>query len=316
MAIIKFINNKVDLKKTLDYICKEEKTDKKLISGKNCIPDNAYEEMMTVKKIFKKLKGREKIHFIQAFSPDDKLTYKQAHEIGLKMAEYFKDFQVVVATHIDRKHIHNHIVLNTVNFRTGLKFHQSKYDLQKIKDFSNQICKEYGLTITDHKSKVSDIKINEYQARIKGISWKQILAEDIDKVMEKSRNKYDFFRGMNELGYKVNWSNEKLSIIYTTPTGYKCSDKKLHKEKYLRENMEKYFSEKINKKVLALKKENNKKTYKGMALNIAEIIEQFKRKNENENSYTPTLSSYSDSAKKQFAVEMHYSTEELDDMEL
>ena len=71
-------------------------------------------------------------------------------------------------------------------------------------------------------------KINEYQARIKGISWKQVLADDIDIVMEKSRNKYDFFRGMNELGYKVNWSKEKLSIIYTTPNGYKCSAIEMH----------------------------------------------------------------------------------------
>ena len=116
MAIIKFINNKVSLRKTLDYICKEEKTDKKLISGKDCIPETAYEEMIEVKQLYKKLGGREKIHFVQSFSPTDKLTYKQAHEIGLKMAEYFKDFQVVVATHIDRKHIHNHIVINTVNF--------------------------------------------------------------------------------------------------------------------------------------------------------------------------------------------------------
>ena len=86
--------------------------------------------------------ANDKTAKMHRFSPTDKLTYKQAHEIGLKMAEYFKDFQVVVATHIDRKHIHNHIVINTVNFRTGLKFHQSKYDLQKIKDYSNKICKE------------------------------------------------------------------------------------------------------------------------------------------------------------------------------
>ncbi len=311
MAIIKFINNKVDLRKTLDYICKEEKTDKKLISGKDCIPETAYEEMMTVKQMYKKLKGREKIHFIQSFSPTDKLTYRQAHEIGLKMAEYFKGFQIVVATHIDRKHIHNHLVLNTVNFETGLKFHQSKQDLQKIKDFSNKICKEYGLAITDHKSKVSDIRINEYQARLKGISWKQLLAEDIDKVMEKASNKYEFFRGMNDLGYKVNWSKEKLSIIYTTPNGYKCSDKKLHQEKYLRQNMELYFKEKSKKYIQGVNKE--KATYKSIHSNLADIIEILSRNKQAED--TTTLTGLNESAKKQLAIEMHYSTEELDEME-
>ena len=309
MAVIKFINNKVSLKKALNYICKEEKTDKKLISGKDCIPENAYEEMMTVKKMYQKLTGREKIHFVQSFSPTDKLTYEQAHEIGLRMAEYFKGFQVVVATHIDKQHIHNHIVLNTVNFETGLKFHQSKNDLQKIKDLSNKICKEYGLTVTEQKSKVSDIKINEYQARIKGISWKQVLSNDIDAVMEKSNNKYEFFRNMNELGYKVNWSKERLSIIYTTPTGYKCSDKKLHKEKYLKENMEQYFKEKSRKNIKGIK--NEKITYKSIHSNIAQIIEQFSK-----NKQTGDISTLTESAKKQLVIEMHYSTEELEDMEL
>lgn len=312
MAVIKFINNKVSLKKTLNYICKEEKTDNKLISGKDCIPENAYEEMMTVKKMYQKLTGREKIHFVQSFSPTDKLTYEQAHEIGLRMAEYFKGFQVVVATHIDRQHIHNHIVLNTVNFETGLKFHQSKNDLQKIKDLSNKICKEYGLTVTEQKSKVSDIKINEYQARIKGISWKQVLSNDIDVVMEKSNNKYEFFRNMNELGYKVNWSKEKLSIIYTTPTGYKCSDKKLHKEKYLKENMEQYFKEQLRKNIKGIK--NEKITYKSIHSNLAQIIEQFSKNKQTED--TPTLTGLNESAKKQLAIEMHYSTEKLEDMEL
>lgn len=311
MAIIKFINNKVDLRKTLNYICREEKTDKKLISGKDCVPETAYEEMMTVKQMYKKLNGREKIHFIQSFSPNDKLTYKQAHEIGLKMAEYFKGFQVVIATHKDRQHIHNHIVLNTVNCETGLKFHQSKQDLQKIKDYSNQICKEYGLSVIEHKSKVTDIKINEYQAKIKGISWKQILAEDIEKVMQKANNKYEFFRKMNELGYKVNWRKEKSSIIYTTPTGYKCSDRKLHQEKYLRENMEQYFKEKSKKIIKGVNKEKHK--YKSIYSNLANIIEMLGKNKQNEN--TTSLTELNKSAKKQIAIEMHYSTEELDEME-
>lgn len=311
MAIIKFINNKVSLKKTLDYISKEEKTDKKLISGKDCIPETAYEEMMTVKNMYKKLTGREKIHFVQSFSPTDKLTYEQAHEIGRKMAEYFKGFQVVVATHKDRNHIHNHILINTVNFETGLKFHQSKQDLQKIKEFSNTLCKEYGLTVTEQKSKVSDIKINEYQARLKGISWKALLVKDIDSVMEKSKNKYEFFKNMNQLGYKVNWSKEKLSIIYTTPNGYKCSDKKLHQEKYLRENMEKYFEEKSIKNIGNVN--NELTTNRSISSSLAEIIERLSKNKTTED--TTTLTGLNESAKKQLAIEMHYSTEELDEME-
>ena len=120
MAIIKFINNNATLKTSLNYVMKEEKTENKLISGKDCIAENAYNEMKSVKKYYDKLnKGRDKIHFIQSFSPNDNLTYEQAHEIGMKMAEYFKGFQVVVATHIDKKHLHNHIIINSVNFENG-----------------------------------------------------------------------------------------------------------------------------------------------------------------------------------------------------
>ena len=310
MAIIKFINNKVSLKKTLTYICKEEKTDKKLISGIECIPENAYEEMMAIKEMYKKLNGREKIHLIQSFSPKEKLTYEQAHEIGIKLAQKLKDFQVVVATHTDRNHIHNHIVINTVNFKTGKKFHQSKEELQKIKDYSNKICKQYGLSVIERKSKVTDIKINEYQAKIKGISWKQVLIEDIENVMNKSRNKYDFFRYMNKLGYKVSWIKEKQSIIYTTPTGYKCSDRKLHNEKYLKENMEKSFKEKAKK--ITYSKIQEKHRYTDIYSNLSIIIEQFRRNKESENINTTELNQ---SAKKEFLIKMHYSTEELEEME-
>ena len=314
MAIIKFINNKVSLKKTLDYICKEEKTENRLISGINCNPDTAYEEMMYFKEKYNKFEGKDKIHFIQSFDPKDKLSYEIAHKIGIKMAEYFKEYQVVVATHQDTNHIHNHIVLNSVNMVNGKKFHQSKADLVKIKEYSDKLCEDYGLTVTKNKAKVDDIKINEYKARQKDSSWKLDLEKAILFSMEKANTKKEFFKVMNSLGYKVTWTKERKNITYIAPNGYKCRDRKLHNEQFLKENMEQYFSEKIKKKVLALKKENNKKTYKGMALNIAEIIEQFKRRNEND--YTPTLSSYSDSAKKQFAIEMHYSTEELEDMEL
>lgn len=245
MAIIKFLNNNVSLKRSLIYITKKEKTDDKLVDGIECVLENAYEEMMATKKQFnKKDKGRDKIHFVQSFSPKDNITFEQAHEIGLKLAEFYKGYQMVVATHIDREHIHTHFVLNTVNFETGKKFHQSKYDLANFKKLSNKLCKEYGLSTIKEKSKVDDIKINEYKSRQKGESWKQQLEKDIDKCMKKSSNKYEFFNNMKQLGYKVTWTKERTNITYTTKDGKKCRDRKLHSEKYLKENMERYFKEK------------------------------------------------------------------------
>lgn len=313
MAIVKFINNNATLKTTLNYIMKEEKTENKLIAGKDCIAENALEEMNAIKKQYNKYrKGRDKIHFIQSFSPKDNITPELANEIGMKMAEYFKGFQVVVATHIDKNHLHNHIVLNSVNFENGLKFHQSKSDLQKIKKFSDQLCKEYGLTITEEKAKVDDIKINEYKSRQKGESWKYKLEKDIDLCMKKSNNKFEFFKKMNSLGYKVTWTKERKNITFTTPDGKKCRDRKLHNVKYLKENMEKYFLEKeiINKN--KVKNFETTKRYYSDSI-TRNLIYLFKEKND---EYIKALYStnreYGTNAKKEYARKMSYSSEEIE----
>lgn len=315
MAIIKFINNKVSLKKTLNYICKKEKTQNKLITGINCTTENAYEEMMVVKRAFNKMGGREKIHFIQSFSPNDELDYKTAHEIAIKLADRFKDFQMVIATHQDTEHIHSHFVLNTVNYTNGRKIQFSDKDLEELKNFSNKLCIEYGLSITKEKSKVKDIRINEYMAMRKGISWKSLLADNIEKVMEESNNRYEFFRKMNELGYKVSWNNKSKFIIYITPQNYRCSDRQLHNEKFLKENMEKYFKEKTLQTIKGYKENERHTRYKSMSLTLAELIEQFRnRRIENQNYHN--FSNNNASARKQYMLEMHYSLEELEDMEM
>ncbi len=109
--------------------------------------------METVKNIFNKKDGYTAFHFIQSFSPDDKLSYEKAHVIGLQFAEYFKDFQVLVATHTDKQHLHNHLVINSVSFENGKKFHIGKKDLEEIKKFSNKLCEENGLSTIDLEKK-------------------------------------------------------------------------------------------------------------------------------------------------------------------
>lgn len=311
MAVIKFINNKVSLKKTLEYIMKKEKTINKLISGKDCIAENSYDEMVAVKRQFNKLDGREKIHFIQSFSPKDNLTYDKAHEIGMKIAEYFKEYQVVVATHQDTKHIHNHIVLNTVNFENGKKFHQSKEDLQKIKELSNQLCLENGLTVIAGKSSVDDIKINEYKSMQKEESWKVELTKVIDECMKKANSKKEFFEELNKMGYKATWNKDRKNITYTTPDGKKCRDRKLHNEKYLKDNMEKYFAMKFILNRVKLKTNTSSKIYKSnsISFNFAQILKANRRYNQE--NYK-TYNDYGINAKKEYARKEHYSTEELE----
>ena len=107
MANVKFIAVSRSLSGILDYVTNREKTVDSLISGVNCVAETAQAEFEAVKKQFRKTDGRSYYHIVQAFSPDDPLDFKTAHEIGLKFAEYFKGYQCVVVTHMNTAHIHN-----------------------------------------------------------------------------------------------------------------------------------------------------------------------------------------------------------------
>ena len=192
MAVIKFSNSKGTLKKIVNYIRQETKAIDGLITGKDCTSENALIEMNTIKDIYNKNSGRQYIHLIQSFDPDDDVTYEQAHDIGLRMAEQYKGFQVLVATHQDRDHTHNHLVINSVSFEDGKKFQQSKKDMEAIKEYSNQLCREHGLNTIELGSKSASIPQAEYQIAQKGDSWKMKLINAIDYSMANVTSKQEF----------------------------------------------------------------------------------------------------------------------------
>ena len=230
MANIKFIAVSRSLSGILDYVTNREKTVERLISGVNCMAQTAQDEFEAVKKQFRKTDGRSYYHIVQAFAPDDPLDFDTAHEIGLKFAEYFKGYQCVVVTHMNTAHIHNHIIMNSVNFENGQKFHQSAQEMQQAKEYSNQLCREYGLSFTE--SKADPFRIP---------AWKKRLCRTIKEAMENCATREEFIAFMAEYGYKVRWEANQKYITYTTPEGRKCRDSKLHIEKYLKENMEAEF---------------------------------------------------------------------------
>ena len=153
MAIVKCIASGCPMNNIFPYVMNESKTENGiLVSGIHCTPESALDEFRFVKNKFGKTNGRQYYHIVQSFSPDDKLTPETAHEIGLRFAEYFPGYQIVVATHCDRDHLHNHLVMNSVNMENGKKFHQTADDLARVKEYSNQLCREYGLFETEAKS--------------------------------------------------------------------------------------------------------------------------------------------------------------------
>lgn len=237
MAVLKFTNSKSSLKKLIRYITLAEKTEEKLISGKDCMAESAYDEMITVKQMFGKHSGRQYIHLVQSFDIKDQVSYLKAHEIGRELAELFGGFQVLIATHKDRRHVHNHLLINSVNYETGLKYQQSKEDMQNIKSMSDYLCREAGLSVIKHKGG-EYISRAEYKAAEKGESWKFRLMGMIDNGLAAAKTKKEFILFMQLHGYGVKWTDSRSNITYTTPEGFKCRDDKLHDIKYTKEEME------------------------------------------------------------------------------
>ncbi|WP_405318288.1 relaxase/mobilization nuclease domain-containing protein [Ruminococcus sp.] len=231
MAVVKFVNAGSPMNNILAYVTRREATESKLISGVNCSPESALDEFRFVKKRFHKEDGRSYYHIVQSFSPDDDLTPETAHEIGLKFAEYFPGFQVLVATHTNTHAVHNHLIMNSVNFENGKKFHQSRDEMLQAKEYSNQLCREYGLSVTEVKTK------NPRHAK-----WKRDLLQVAENALGHSATKEEFIEYMRYHGYDVQWEDKYKYITFTSPEGWKVRDNKLFDERFLKDNLEIYFA--------------------------------------------------------------------------
>lgn len=120
--------------------------------------------------------------------------------------------------------------MNSVNFENGQKFHQSAREMQQAKEYSNQLCREYGLSFTE--SKADPFRIP---------AWKKRLCRTIKEAMENCATREEFIAFMAEYGYKVRWEPNQKYITYTTPENVRCRDNKLFDQTLLRSSMEAYF---------------------------------------------------------------------------
>lgn len=247
MATVNFINRKksqtrAGMKFVLAYTQREEKTlfeGMKLVSGLNCSPQSAYEEFVNTKLLYGKDSQRMYYHFVQSFPPDENVTPQTAHEIALKLAEHYKEFEVLVSTHMDCDHIHSHFIINSVSFETGKKLHQAASAIQEIRQKSDALCLEYGLSVCQPKEqRTKPMTAGEYHTAVRGGSWKMRLMNTIDECMRYAKSKDRFIEMMEFEGYAVKWTDTRKNITYTTPEGKKCRDDRLHEQKYLKEMME------------------------------------------------------------------------------
>ncbi len=224
------------------------------MTGKDCDIKNFSKDFEIVRNINDKKEGRQHYHIVQSFNQKE-TTQEKAHQIGVEFANFekFKGYQVAIVTHKDKEHIHNHIVINAVSFETGLKFQQSKSDLYRMRDFSDRLCIENGLSIIEKKENPGQVRAyqkDKYQVikkafEGKGKSYLVDTALAVEKSLEKSTSKHEFVLQMNERGYKTIWTEERKNITFENSEGKKVRLSNLEKtfsdNKYTKKGLESEF---------------------------------------------------------------------------
>ena len=246
------------LKGLLKYCMRPDKTNLnesvQLVSGHNCVPEMALKSFLATQVLYKAeqekhiAEGKENVLFyqyVQSFSPKDKLTPEQAHEIGMQFVrEFFPKHEVVVATHLDNNQLHNHFVINATSFVDGKKLHTNKYTLSDMRQLNDEICLAHGLSVLkpyDPTKPSMNLGQREYRAQEKGESWKFELLLVITDLMKTCGSKQEFIDKLRERGYDVRWEEHHKTMTYTCPNGMKVRDNKLHDARFLKGAMENEF---------------------------------------------------------------------------
>ncbi|WP_158591008.1 relaxase/mobilization nuclease domain-containing protein [Acutalibacter sp. 1XD8-33] len=239
------------LGRCIRYIMNPVKTlEGKLVTGVNLfIPPNDWQaptnQMISTKLRFGKQGGRLAYHLDQSFKPGE-VTPDVAHQIGVELAkELFGDkYEVVVATHTDKDHIHSHIILNSVSFVDGRKFHQPNamyYD--RIRKVSDRLCEKYGLSIIkEAKShKYESYPAQHHQEPQPSPTVHSLMYEDMDRAVETAKDLDDFYRVLAQMGYRVKREGKYPAI---SPEGHGFSRLYKFKDGYTEEDIRQRIAEK------------------------------------------------------------------------
>lgn len=209
MAVIKIKNIKTNLQAVLNYGKNGEKTEHGiLVSSINCNVDTAYEEMALTKKFFHKEGKTLGYHIIQSFKGNEVPSGK-ANQIGRKLAEelWGDKYQIVICTHINKENVHNHIIMNSVSFVDGKKYHNSNVEIAFMKDASDRLCLNYGLSIinTPKGNKEKEFRQKNIDYFNRRDEKMQKIINDIDEAVKSSKSYSDFKLVLKSKGYeKIN----------------------------------------------------------------------------------------------------------------
>ena len=256
MAINKTINKRTNthgaMRNCIEYVLRQDKTSELLtyVTGPYCRDeikyDLVYRTFLEEKKMWDKDSGRMYAHNIISWHKDEQITLEQALEFGKEFAEnWFSGFQTLVAVHKDKDHIHCHLVTNSVSYEDGRKLHNTKKDLERMKQLINQMCRERGLTVAEkgkhfdesqiEKGEViawSKDKYNLFRQQVKD-SFVADCAMAVLKALENCISKEKFIEKMKQFGWNVNWTEKRKHITFQNQDGKKVRDSNLSKTFHL-----------------------------------------------------------------------------------
>ena len=200
-----------NLSNTIDYASNKNKTEEQFyVTGINCDSISVYQDMMLVKKAYNKIDNIQGFHGYQSFK-EGEVTPDVAHKIGIQLAyEMWGDeFQVVVTTHLNTNHIHNHFVVNSVSMKDGHKYNYSNHEMARLRQTNDFICKEYGLSSLEEKVTRKKFDFSKY---INHDNYSTRTQKDIDIAIKNSFNYQDFINIMKKMNYEVIERYGKLSV--------------------------------------------------------------------------------------------------------
>lgn len=215
-------SEKQALQDVIAYAANEDKTQQfYYTSGINCSVECARDQFDTTKLRFGKTGGNVAYHAYQSFKPGE-VTPDEAHAIGVQLAEelWGDRFQVVVATHLDREHLHNHIIINSVSFIDGLKFHECRTNTRLLRDTSDRICLEHGLSVIENP-RGKRVSSYVYKMEHAGMPTRYNVARQaIDEAVALSLTIEEFKSELRKRGYSYRFDPQR-KYWTITPPGWK-----------------------------------------------------------------------------------------------
>jgi len=256
MAINKTVNKRTNthgaMRNCIEYVLRKGKAEESLTyvtgpySSEEINYDLVYRTFLEEKRLWDKDSGRMYAHNIISWHRDEQITLEQAFEFGKEFAEkWFDGFQTLVVVHKDKEHVHCHLVTNSVSYVDGKKLHNSRQDLERMKQFTNQMCRERGLTVAEkgkhfdgsemEKGEVTAWNKDKYNLfRQQGKdSFMVDCAMAILKAIEVCFNKEQFIEKMKQFGWNVNWTAKRKHITFQNQEGKKVRDSNLSKTFHL-----------------------------------------------------------------------------------